>query len=144
MRMRSGSRRRSARKQHVPSSRRSRYWRVAASHTGTFEYQNNHRGKPGSVLNLSEDPHRLVSRWHCCLFGVWRSVGSPPPDKAVRGRPSYVLPVWRNVIIMRPRGSLRDRSIPEPFEIHASVDREMYALKEISYYHLKSPWQSPT
>ena len=30
--------------------------------------------------------------------GAWRSVGSPPPDVAVWGRPSYVLPVWRYVI----------------------------------------------
>ena len=31
--------------------------------------------------------------------GAWRSVGSPPPDTAVWGRPSYVLPVRRDVII---------------------------------------------
>ena len=34
-----------------------------------------------------------------CLLGAWRSVGSPPPDMAVWGRPPYVLPVWRDVII---------------------------------------------
>jgi hypothetical protein len=43
--------------------------------------------------------------------GVWRSVGSPPPDTAVWGRPSYVLPVWRNVITKRQRYSARKRKI---------------------------------
>ena len=59
-----------------------------------------HRSKQkrGPVLNPCEDRHRLAPQWHSCLFGAWRSVGSPPPDKAVWGRPPYVLPVWRNVI----------------------------------------------
>ena len=63
-----------------------------------LEIRTTEERKQGSVLNSCEDPHRLVSRWHSCLFGAWRSVGSPPPDTAVWGRPSYVLPVWRNVI----------------------------------------------
>jgi hypothetical protein len=33
-----------------------------------------------------------------CLFEAWRSVGSPPPDKAVWGRPPDKLPVWRYLI----------------------------------------------
>ena len=39
-----------------------------------------------------------MGRGNSCLFGEWRSVGSPPPDKAVWGHPSYVIPVWRYVI----------------------------------------------
>ena len=53
----------------------------------------------GLVLNPCEERHRLRYQRHFCLVGRWRSVGSPPPDKAVWGRPPDGLPDWRNVIL---------------------------------------------
>src|SRR6185295_12575614 len=74
-------------------------WRLIASHPGPLERQPSRiQQKRGPVLSPRDERHRLATLWQSCLFGARRSVGSPPPDKAVWGRPPYVLPVWRYVI----------------------------------------------
>jgi hypothetical protein len=113
----------------------------------TWRSRQRSKPKPGSVLNSCEDPHRLWRPWHSCLAGDWRSVGSPPPDAAVWGRPPYELPVWRSVIINTTErilaGSVRRPTPAICFLTTSGVVRGMYALATFLPSDLTSSWQSP-
>ena len=78
-----------------------------------------------------------------CLVGEWRSVGSLPPDKAVWGRPSYALPVWRSVIINTAERILTrwpiDRSLRNARKATLSVERKTYAVTRIFPSGLEIP-----
>ena len=92
---------------------------------------------------MREGRHRLSMPWHSCLTGVWRSVGSPPPDKAVRGRPPYVLPVWRYVIT---NGRDDPHPCPSRTVIRRTSKNHLVGGPWNVRTHLedlKSPWQSP-
>ncbi len=69
-----------------------------------------------------------------------------PPDKAVWGRPSDVLPGWRYVIIntteMDPRGLAESR--PLVFQNLASRGAINVRADNFPDTHLKFSWQSPT